>query len=146
MKDPSLSDPSTERVLSEEKAVTLRRESTTRSVLERMALRHIMSNKPLPPRPPSMPGRPQGTQPRPISMALSRPSTKSYSYSKSEKSLQSNGYTQPSIASVTMTYSKYRPQYGLGENESLAWDDNEPEHFQQILSPLRFWIILIAMK
>ncbi|EJT46876.1 hypothetical protein A1Q2_01844 [Trichosporon asahii var. asahii CBS 8904] len=132
-----------EKEAEKEKGVMLRRESTTRSLLERIALQHVMNNKALPPRPTSMPGRPRSTHPRPKSMALSRPSTKSV---KSEKSMRSNAYTQPSIASVTQTYSKYRIQSGHRPNDSFIWVDSEAEPDYANMTPVRFWIVFIAMK
>lgn len=135
--------PVEEKVAVSDKGAMLRRESTTRSVLERIALQHVMNNKALPPRPTSMPGRPRSTQPRPKSMALSRPSTKSV---KSEKSLHSNAYTQPSIASVTQTYSRYRVQSGHRIDDSFIWVASEVEPDYANMPPVRFWIVFIAMK
>lgn len=141
--DPPEEEEEKEKEVVSEKGAMLRRESTTRSVLERIALQHVMNNKALPPRPTSMPGRPRSTQPRPKSMALSRPSTKSV---KSEKSLHSNAYTQPSIASVTQTYSRYRRQSGHRVNDSFIWVDSEVEPDYANMPPARFWIVFIAMK
>lgn len=140
---PPADEKEAEKQDEKEKGVTLRRESTTRSLLERIALQHVMNNKALPPRPTSMPGRPRSTQPRPKSMALSRPSTKSM---KSEKSLRSNAYTQPSIASVTQTYSRYRRQSGHRVDDSFIWVASEVEPDYSNMTPVRFWIVFIAMK
>lgn len=60
--------------------------------------------------------------------------------------MRSNAYTQPSIASVTQTYSKYRIQSGHRPNDSFIWVDSEAEPDYANMTPVRFWIVFIAMK